>query len=119
MLEPGAARERLTAGMYLPKGEEDATGVLEAAFTATVACEPIDRKLREAAKSGSLVPHSGQDAATLARDKGVITADEHALWQRKERLRKEVIKVDDFPQDFARAEIMQRLAQEKPVARAA
>jgi acyl-CoA dehydrogenase len=119
VLEPGAARERLTAGMYLPKGEEDATGVLEAAFTATVACEPIEKKLREAVKSGAVVLRSGLDTATIARDKGVITADEHALWQRKERLRKEVIKVDDFPQDFSRAEIMQRLAQEKPVAKAA
>ena len=119
VLEPGAARERLTAGMYLPKGEEDATGVLEAAFTATVACEPIEKKLREAVKSGAVVLRSGLDAATFARDKGLISADEHALWQRKERLRKDVIKVDDFPQDFARAEITQRLAQEKPVAKAA
>jgi hypothetical protein len=62
---------------------------------------------------------SGLDAAALARDRGVITAEEHALWQRKERLRKDVIKVDDFPQDFARAEIMQRLAQDRPVAKAA
>jgi acyl-CoA dehydrogenase len=119
VLEPGAARERLTAGMYLPKGEEDATGILEAAFTATIACEPVEKKLREAVKGGALVLRSGLDTATLARDKGVITADEHTLWQRKERLRKEVIKVDDFPQDFARAEIMQRLAQDKPVAKAA
>src|SRR3989449_205930 len=42
-LEPGAARDRLTAGMYLPKGEADATGILESAFVATVACEPIDK----------------------------------------------------------------------------
>jgi acyl-CoA dehydrogenase len=119
VLEPGAARDRLTAGMYLPRGEEDATGVLEAAFTATVACEPIEKKLREAVRSGAVVLRSGLDAAALARDRGVITAEEHALWQRKERLRKDVIKVDDFPQDFARAEIMQRLAQERPVAKAA
>ncbi|MBI3372449.1 MAG: acyl-CoA dehydrogenase [Betaproteobacteria bacterium] len=118
-LEPGAARDRLTAGMYLPKGEEDATGVLEAAFTATVACEPIEKKLREALKRRDLVPRSGVDTAAVARDKGVITPEEHALWQNKERLRKQVIKVDDFPQDFARAEIMQKLSLEKPVAKAA
>jgi acyl-CoA dehydrogenase len=115
-LEPGAARERLTAGMYLSRNEMDVTGALEAAFTATIACEPIEKKLREAVKSGALAPHSGVDTATVARDRGILTAEELALWQRKEALRKHVIKVDDFAQDFGRAEIMQKLAQEKPVA---
>jgi acyl-CoA dehydrogenase len=90
-LEPGAARDRLTAGMYLPKGE-DATAVLEAAFLATVACEPLDRKLREAQKQGLADP---------------LNAEERAQWQRKEALRKQVIQVDDFPQDFGRSEIVQ------------
>src|SRR6478736_6792516 len=40
VLTPGAARDRLTAGMYVSKSESDATGMLEAAFLATVACEP-------------------------------------------------------------------------------
>jgi acyl-CoA dehydrogenase len=91
-LEPGAARDRLTAGMYVPRGE-DATAVLEAAFAATVACEPIEKKLREAQKRG------------LADAKSVLSADELAQWQRKEALRREVIRVDDFPQDFGRAEL--------------
>src|SRR6266852_3751658 len=60
-LEPGSARDRLTAGMYLPKGETDATGILESAFVATVACEPIDKKLRDAIRQGSLKPRSGVD----------------------------------------------------------
>jgi acyl-CoA dehydrogenase len=114
-LEPGAARDRLTAGVYLPKGEADATGVLETAFLATVACEPIEKKFREAVKSGALQPRSGTDTALLARDKGIITPEEHALWQRKEALRKRVILVDDFPQDFGRAEIMQKLGDTRPV----
>ena len=55
----------------------------------------------------------GTNSATLARESDVISADEHALWQANEALRKEVIKVDDFPQDFGRAEIMQKLTQDK------
>jgi acyl-CoA dehydrogenase len=98
-LEPGAARDRLTAGMYIPKGD-DATAILEAAFLATLACEPIDKKLRDAQKRGVAEPQS------------VLSADELSLWQRKEALRKQVIKVDDFPKDFGRAEIVER-AQEK------
>jgi acyl-CoA dehydrogenase len=105
-LEPGAARDRLTSGMFIPKQESDATGILEAAFLATVACEPIENKLREAVKSGIIEPRSGVDTPTLARERNVITPEELAQWQRKEALRKSVIKVDDFPQDFGRAEIV-------------
>jgi acyl-CoA dehydrogenase len=113
-LEPGAARDRLTAGIYLPKGEADATGVLETAFLAAVACEPIEKKFREAVKSGALAPRSGADTAQLARDQGIISAEEYAQWQRKEALRRRVIRVDDFPQDFGRAEILEKLGNGKP-----
>ena len=114
-LEPGAARDRLTAGIYLPQGEADATGVLETAFLATVACEPIERKFREAVKSGALQQRGGADSALLAREQGVITPEEYAQWQKKEALRKRVILVDDFPQDFGRAESMEKLGESRPV----
>ncbi len=111
-LEPGAARDRLTAGMYVPKGE-DATGVLEAAFIAAIACEPIDEKLRKAVKKGKIVPRPGVDLGSLAKENNLITAEEYAQWSRKEALRKSVIRVDDFPQDFGRAEIVQSLSPAK------
>jgi acyl-CoA dehydrogenase len=113
VLEPGAARDRLTAGIYVPKSESDPTGVLEAAFLAAVACEPIDEKLRKAVKKGKLVPRLGVDLGFAAKENQLITAEEYAQWQRKEALRKNVIKVDDFPQDFGRAEIIAKLLQEK------
>jgi len=119
VLEPGAARERLTAGMYVGRGESDVTGALEAAFLATIECEPIEKKLREAVKSGRLATRSGVDTAALAREHGFISDSELALWRRKETLRKHVIQVDDFPPDFGRAEIEQRLAQEQVTAKAA
>jgi len=114
ILEPGEARDRLTAGIFRPRAETDPTAVLEAAFLATVDCEPVEKKLREAAKKG-LHAAPGGDLAALACEKGLISADELARWQRKEALRREVIKVDDFPQDFGRAEILQKLSQmDKP-----
>jgi acyl-CoA dehydrogenase len=113
VLEPGAARDRLTAGIYVGKGESDPTGVLEAAFLATIACEPVDEKLRKAVKKGKSVPKPGMDLGLLARENQIISAEECSLWQRKEVLRRNVIKVDDFPQDFGRAEISSKLAQEK------
>ena len=118
LLEPGAARDRLTAGIYVPKNETDPTGVLEAAFLATVACEPIDEKLRKAVKKGKLIPRPGVDLGSIAIEMQIISAEENAQWQRKEALRRNVIKVDDFPQDFGRAEILAKLAQEVKTATA-
>ena len=120
VLEPGEARDRLTAGIYVPKGETDPTAALEAAFLAAIACEPIDEKLRKAVKKGKIVPQPGVDLGSLGNQGNIITAEELALWQRKEALRKNVIKVDDFPQDFGRAEILARLSKENlPSAKAA
>ena len=116
-LTPGAARDRLTAGMYVPKGD-DATGRLEAAFVAAIACEAIDDKLRKAVKKGKVVAQPGADLGLLAKEKNIITADEYTQWQKKEALRKSVIKVDDFPQDFGRAEMADQ-AQAKSFVRAA
>src|SRR5205814_9259956 len=115
--EPGKARERLTAGMYGPKGD-DATGILEQAFVACVACEPIENKLRKALKKGKVVLAQGMDLAAEARAKGLITTEEHDLWTRKEALRKQVIRVDDFPQDFGRAELLES-ERTQPMVRAA
>ena len=119
VLEPGAARDRLTSGVFIPKRETDATYVLEAAFLAAVACEPIDKKLREAAKSGALEARPGVETAALAHQLGILTSEELQKWRRKEALRKDVIKVDDFPQDFGRAEILERLSSETLKAKAA
>jgi acyl-CoA dehydrogenase len=115
VLEPGAARDRLTAGIFVSKSEADPTGNLEAAFLAAIACEPIDEKLRKAVKKGKIVPQPGGDLGALALQNNIINAEELALWQRKEALRKNVIKVDDFPQDYGRAESLARLSKEDHV----
>ncbi len=116
VLEPGAARDRLTAGIFHARGDSDALAVLEAAYRATIECAPIEKKLRQAVKDGVVVPRSGVDTAAAARDRGVIDADEYAAWQKKEALRKEVIRVDDFAPDFGRAEAVQKLEREQPAA---
>ena len=108
-LVPGAARDRLTAGMFFPRDEADVTGALEAAFIATIACEPVDEKIRKAVKKGKITARPGIELGIIAREAGLITTDEYTQWSRKEALRKRVIKVDDFPPDFGRAEIVQSI----------
>ena len=119
VLAPGAARDRLTAGMYVPKGESDATGILEAAFLATIACEPIDEKIRKGVKKGKMAPRPGVELGLIAKENNLITEEELVQWRRKEALRKQVIKVDDFPQDFGRAQIAEKLAGKTFAAKAA
>ncbi len=118
VLEPGLARDRLTRSIFISKNQ-DPTGILEQAFLATVACEPIEKKLRDAVRAGHLQADPRTDLVLVAEQKNVISADERAQWRRKEALRKNVIKVDDFPQDFGRAEAIEKLAGQAVKAKAA
>ncbi|MDB5809947.1 MAG: fadE [Betaproteobacteria bacterium] len=107
MLEPGPARERLTAGVYIPKNEDEAVGVLEAALRAVIAAEPVEAKIRAAVKAGSIGGHFAAETAEQAVTKGVITAAESGLLDRAHALRRKVIMVDDFPRDLGKSEIFQ------------
>ncbi len=100
LIAPSETRDRLTAGMYLPRDEDDAVGVIELALEATVKAEAIQAKIRIAQKTGVLSGRTAQEVARSALEKGVITADEHAQIERTQRLTAEVIKVDDFPFDL-------------------
>ena len=50
LIEPSATRDRLTAGMFVPRDEADAVGVIELALEATVAAEPVELRIRKAVK---------------------------------------------------------------------
>jgi acyl-CoA dehydrogenase len=111
LIEPSASRDRLTAGMYVTKGETDIIGKLEAALDATLAAEPIERKLREAQKAGLIAGETTDALTKAAIAAGMLTADERAQLARAARLRDEVIRVDDFPPDLALAEEARPTAQ--------
>ncbi len=115
LIEPSATRDRLTAGTYLTPDEADVIGKLEAALAATVAAEPLERKLREAQNAGRIADRARVDLAQAGLAAGVITADERALIERAVRLRDEVIRVDDFPPDLSLAEAA-RPAMQRAVA---
>src|SRR5262245_33191391 len=100
LIEPSATRDRLTAGMYVTRGEADIIGKLEAALEAAIAAEGIERKLRDAQRAGLI---AGEDLPRAGLAAGVIAADEHATLVRAARLRDEVIRVDDFPPDLSLA----------------
>ncbi|GAB4165690.1 MAG: acyl-CoA dehydrogenase [Rhodocyclaceae bacterium] len=90
MIEPGATRDRLTAGMFLPRGGDDPVSLLEQALEAEIAAAPVEARLRAAreaaAGGGAPVPQP--------------SAAEQALLARRDALRDQVIRVDDFPPDL-------------------
>jgi acyl-CoA dehydrogenase len=96
LLKPGAARDRLTAGMYIPKDEKEAVGALEAALASTLACEPLQAGLEKARKEGKLKMHDELRQIAEARGLGLIDAEQALQLQRDYALRRKVIMVDDF-----------------------
>ncbi|MDE3011679.1 MAG: acyl-CoA dehydrogenase [Pseudomonadota bacterium] len=104
LIAPTAARERLTRSVFLPADPAEQVAALEAGLQATLDAEPVEARVRAAHKQGAF----GADAAANVRDMaavayrhGVISAAEHALLQRRNVLRDQVIRVDDFPLDLA------------------
>jgi acyl-CoA dehydrogenase len=107
VLRPGPSRERLTAGMFVPRTEAHPLGTLEAALVAAIAAEPAERKLRAANANAAFAgPAHAPDLAAAVAD-GVITPADAEAIERAHAMRRRAIMVDDFPRDLGRAEIYQ------------
>jgi acyl-CoA dehydrogenase len=106
LIAPSAARDRLCAGMYLPKLESDPLGCLEAALEATIKAEAVEARIRAAQKSGTIRGRTLEELARAALAANLIGAEEQALLKRAAQLRDEVIRVDDFPQDLGLSEAL-------------
>jgi acyl-CoA dehydrogenase len=106
VLQPGAARDRLTAGMFIARDEHDPIAMLEAALSAAIEAEPLEQKIRGARKADG---GSGFDAHDLAGavEAGIISASEARSVEKARALRRRAIMVDDFPKDLGRSEIHQ------------
>jgi acyl-CoA dehydrogenase len=102
LITPGAARDRLTKGAYIPRREDDTVGRLEFAMEAAVAAEPIEAKLRRAQKEGKLPQRSPAERRDAAVAQGLLTQAERQQLETADRLRQEVIHVDDFVHDLGR-----------------
>ena len=104
LIAPSAVRDRLCAGIYLPKAESDPLGCLEAALDAAIRAEAVEAKIRAAQKSGTISGRGAEELTQAALAAKVIGGEELSLLKRAAQLRDEVIRVDHFPQDLGRAE---------------
>ena len=102
LIQPSAARNRLIAGIYLPKDENDVIGRLEAAMHAVIAIEPIEAKVKAAKKAGRFTSRATDAQWEEAMRLSVITETELAQWKRMRVLQRDVIRVDDFDPHFGK-----------------
>jgi acyl-CoA dehydrogenase len=109
LLEPSATRDRLTAGAYIPETDDNPLTLIERALAATLAAEPVEAKIRAAAREGrldaKLPAGAGLDVLIeRAQAAGIITATEAVAVLAARDLTAKVIRVDDFPQDLGVSE---------------
>jgi len=101
LIQPGEARDRLTAGIYMSNDPDDITGCLEVALEKAIATEDLRKRLR---KSGleQRADESFEDWLQNRVDAGDITNEEAAELQITHALVRRVIDVDDFDPDEVR-----------------
>ncbi|MCE1186762.1 MAG: acyl-CoA dehydrogenase [Zoogloea sp.] len=103
LIAPSPTRDRLTAECHVPRTSDEPLGAIEQGLAATLAAEPIEARIREAEKQGRFANNplaNVRDIARAAREAGLISAAEFELLERRNALRDQVIKVDDFPFDY-------------------
>jgi len=100
VLAPGEARDRLTAGIYMPASPDEPLNILEQALQCAMVSEAVEARLRAAVKTGQISAQADDKIAEALKQR-VITSAELELMGKMKTLRRRVIMVDDFPPDFA------------------
>ncbi len=98
LLKPGAARDRLTAGIYQSDDPDDITGCLEDALHKVIKAEPIERRLRH----DHITQHGLEDYSQWVSsllESGQVTSEEADILLQARLATARVIAVDDFTPD--------------------
>ena len=96
MQTPGEARQRMLAGVYMPKATDTPQGRLQNAMELVYESDALSRKLRRAVKTKVLPKVAPKELVSLAVEKGVISKEDADLMLRAEAARDDAIQVDDF-----------------------
>ena len=93
---PGAQRDALSTGMYVPSDPDTALGRLEHAFELCTRADAVAGKIKDAVRAGKLPRQKPATLVTEALSQGLITKEEAELVAEAERARDDVIQVDAF-----------------------
>jgi len=96
LMSPSDARDRLIDGVFLSPCENNPAGRVNAALTAAVLAEPVERKFQKAIKGGEIAALDAQQQLVEAVNRGLITAEEKLQLEELRRLTWDAISVDDF-----------------------
>ena len=98
LLKPGAARDRLTAGIYQSDDPNDITGCLEDALHKVIKAEPIERRLRHDHVTQHGLEDYSQWVSSLL-ESGQVTSEEADILLQARLATARVIAVDEFTPD--------------------
>src|SRR5690606_30789373 len=101
-----AARRRLVEGTYLTPLKNNPLGRLHALLAEAPKMEPLERRLRDAVKAGTLPPLLGAPLIEAAKTAGVVDEDEARRLLDWDRRVMEFIHVDEFEYDALARERM-------------
>jgi acyl-CoA dehydrogenase len=93
---PGAERDRLTTGIYLPTHPDEALGRLEQAMRLTLEAEVIFKAIKAASQQGTLPDGKPEQLMEAAVKAGVITAEQETVIRDAAIARNDAIQVDSF-----------------------
>lgn len=100
LLAPSAARDRLTAGMYLTDNTDEALGRIDVTLEQVIEAEEIEKRVRHAVSNGHIPKGSNDEMLRRAVKDGLITQGEAETVRLADMSRRAVITVDHFPKDY-------------------
>jgi len=101
VMEDGDVRDRLTADVFLPEGEEHGLARLDAGRSALLAAAEARSKLKKAVRAGELPRREESELLELAVEKDVLTKSEREAVRRALELQEELVQVDAFgPEEY-------------------
>ena len=93
---PGAVRDGILPGLYVPNDPEHPLGRMEHALVVCSEAEDVARKLKDAVKRRDLPKAHPAALIPQAVEKGIITEAEAQLLRHAEEVREDAIQVDAF-----------------------
>jgi acyl-CoA dehydrogenase len=96
ILEDREARIHLTGDIHVPGPDEPGLGQLEAALDKAVRALPVETKLRDAIRAGTLDRAAGDELGQHALAAGIITQAEFDALSEADEARDAVVQVDAF-----------------------
>lgn len=92
-------RNRLIAGIYSTAVTGNPVGIVNEVFHLSLVTEPLQRKIRDAVRSGKIVDLAGIKLVNAAEQAGIVTAEEANRLRLYEEKMMDVIHVDEFSYD--------------------